>query len=903
MVLHTDKDQPVDETSRSAAAIEVRDLTLQYEEEAPLILNGITFDLIPGEMLLLLGPSGSGKSSLALCLNGIYPQEIESLVTGSVRIWGRPMVEQSAALHAQTVGIVFQDVDSQFCMLTVEEEVAFCLENVECPHERIRSRMDEALEMVDLLPYRAAQIHTLSGGMKQRLAIACALALRPGILVLDEPTANLDPLATRNLAQLISSLRKKHGITVLLIEHQLDAWMADIDRIALMDLEGQICRMAAPGEFFSKYRAELEQMGIWVPGPVSLQRQLSEYVPGSADVLPLTAEELIHYWVSRPKLEQGQVIDYLQKSSELSLYSRGDGERHAPALEAHGMTFYRQDRPVIQNVSLRVRAGEFIAITGPNGAGKSTLAGLLSGLLTPKEGRVLAGGEDMIRVPESVIRKRVGLVFQHPEHQFVTDKVSEELAFGLRLQGKSEEEVQLRTAELLAEFRLSHLADYSPYALSQGQKRRLSVASMLVEEQQVLICDEPTYGQDAYASLRLLEALKSRVRQGLTVIMITHDMEWVRAYATRVIVMMDGKIELDDSPSALWHWPEERLAEAKLVLPLEIQLARALETDISIRTEKFLNTAEAPVHNSSVYEALTSSDEAFTRTNEANASTLEAGNAVKSAGSASASSQHGGWNLHHMNPSIKALAVTLGVILLSLAFDPFTQLSALIVTILLTAWLGQVSWRRWLLLFAPFLIMALGYVWTAIVFPRESIFMNDEVWIRIGGFEAGRETVLTALSLGLRTLTFSALSLLFILTTDPVKLIFSLMQQCRLSPKLAYGIMAGYRFLPLFREELATMQQAHRMRGIQRERGVRFILHAFKRYSIPLLASSIRKSERVAVAMVSRGFTGKRDRDFYLKLQVRWQDWGFLMVLLAAISLCFLLAAQLGYLEWYGGQL
>ncbi|MFD2699152.1 energy-coupling factor transporter ATPase [Paenibacillus shunpengii] len=903
MVLQTHKDQPADETFKSSAAIEVRDLTLQYEEEAPLVLNRITFDLIPGEMLLLLGPSGSGKSSLALCLNGIYPQEIESLVTGNVRIWGRPMVEQSAALHAQAVGIVFQDVDSQFCMLTVEEEVAFCLENVECPQERIRSRMDEALEMVDLLPYRTAQIHTLSGGMKQRLAIACALALRPGILVLDEPTANLDPVATRNLAQLISSLRKKHGITVLLIEHQLDAWMADIDRIALMDHEGQICRMDEPGMFFSMYHAELERMGIWVPGPVTLQRQLSECVPGSTEFLPLTAEELINYWISRSALEQGQVSHYLRERAEQSLYSRGEEERRAPVLEAHGMTFYRHDRPVIQDVSLRVRAGEFIAITGPNGAGKSTLAGLLSGLLTPKEGRVLAGGEDMSLLPESVIRKRVGLVFQHPEHQFVTDKVSEELAFGLRLQGKSEEEVQLRTAELLAEFRLSHLANYSPYALSQGQKRRLSVAAMLVEEQLVLICDEPTYGQDAYASLRLLEALKARVRQGLTVIMITHDMEWVRAYATRVIVVMDGKIELNDRPSALWHWPEERLAEAKLVLPLEVQLARALDTDTSIRTEKFPNTAEAPVHHSSVNEALTSSDEPLTRTNEANASTLEAGSAVKSAGSASDPAQRGGWNLHHMNPSIKALAVTLGVVLLSFAFDPVTQLSALMVTILLTACFGQVSWRRWVLLFAPFLIMALGYVWTAIVFPRESIVMNDEVWIRIGGFEAGRETVLTALSLGLRTLTFSALSLLFILTTDPVKLMFSLMQQCRLSPKLAYGIMAGYRFLPLFREELATMQQAHRMRGIQREKGIRFILHAFKRYSIPLLASSIRKSERVAVAMVSRGFTGKRHRDFYLKLQVRWQDWTFLCVLLAAISICFILADQLGYLEWYGGQL
>ncbi|MCM3785064.1 energy-coupling factor transporter ATPase [Neobacillus mesonae] len=871
-------------------AVEVKELTLQFEEDSPVILNKVNLELHEGEMLLLLGPSGSGKSTIALCLNGIYPQEIESCVTGSVKVWDRPISDRDAAVNAQAVGILFQDVDSQFCMLTVEEEVAFCLENIRCPQSEINERIDEALEMVGLSPYRNVQIHTLSGGMKQHLAIACALALRPEVLVLDEPTANLDPVSTQKLAELITLLRKKYGMAVLLIEHQLDAWMMEVDRVALMNHEGCIVHSDDPRSFFSAYRYELDWLGIWIPGPANLQRELFEHMAKKLTIqdFSLTSEELIRYWNSRPEQEQQQVRNYLGERVRRRNLNSAFLKQNV-VLDAKEITFSRKDREVIHNVSLRVQAGEFIAVTGPNGAGKSTLAGLISGLLTPHKGRVMLGETDIAELRESEIRKRVGLVFQHPEHQFVTDKVSDEVSFGLRLQGLSEEDVQRRTSELLAEFRLSDFADSNPYTLSQGQKRRLSVASMLVEDQQVLICDEPTYGQDAYASLRLMEALKARVDRGLTVIMITHDMEWVQAFASRVIVIRDGRVELDGSPAQLWAWSEDRLSKANLMLPIEIQLERALGT--------YTETAqiEEPGVLYDETNAIPGAEEALRLTSGPDSSKQNLDNKPWS--------RRMSWSLHEMNPSVKALAITLGVIMLSLAFDPITQLSALILTIVLTAWFGNISWRRWLLLFTPFIIMALGYVWTAIVFPRENAALNDEIWIRIGSFEAGRETVLTALSLGVRTLAFSALSLMFILTTDPVKLMFSLMQQCKLSPKLAYGILAGYRFLPLFKEELTTMQQAHRMRGIQREKGLRFVLYAFKRYSIPLLASSIRKSERVAVAMVSRGFTGERNRDFYVKLQVKRRDWIFLLVLMGGIAISFVTSYLLGYLEWYAGQL
>lgn len=259
--------------------------------------------------------------------------------------------------------------------------------------------------------------------------------------------------------------------------------------------------------------------------------------------------------------------------------------------------------------------------------------------------------------------------------------------------------------------------------------------------------------------------------------------------------------------------------------------------------------------------------------------------------------------LNDMNPSIKGLTVIIGVILMSLAFDPVTVSVSLIYILMITVIFGRISWRRWLFLFVPFFILAIGYFWTAALFPRSDLPQDSPLLLSWGPLKLTEAGFNLALSLALRTLMFSALSLLFVLTTEPVKFMLSVMQQCKLPPKLAYGILAGFRFLPLFREELLIMQQAHRIRGIWREkRNIRSALHAFKRYSIPLLASAIRKSERVAVAMVSRGFTGGK-RDFYYRMTIRPRDWMLMFIVLAGIALGYTVSYALGTLTWYGGQL
>lgn len=260
--------------------------------------------------------------------------------------------------------------------------------------------------------------------------------------------------------------------------------------------------------------------------------------------------------------------------------------------------------------------------------------------------------------------------------------------------------------------------------------------------------------------------------------------------------------------------------------------------------------------------------------------------------------------LEELNPVIKGVTVVLCVLPLSLVFDPVTTSTALVMTLLVTWIFGNVSWRRWLLLFSPFLVLACGYFWTAAVFPREQPEPGSAILWSIGPVRVTAAAFQVALSLGLRTLLYSALSLLFMLTTDPVKLMLSLMQQCKLPPKLAYGILAGFRFLPLFREELSIMQRAHRVRGAGRiRRTPRSLLEALKRYGIPLLAGAIRKSERAAVAMVSRGFTGTGRRDFYDRIRVTWRDWAFMALMLAIVAFSCGFSYAMGTLRWYNGEL
>lgn len=561
------------------------------------VLSSVSMSLCEREITLLLGPGGCGKSSLALCLNGIYPHAVESVVTGSVKIFGKAPDFEHPGQTAQTVGIVFQDPDSQFCMLTVEQELAFCLENIACPRDEISGRIDDALKLVQLNDCREKPIHALSGGQKQRVAIAAALALRPKVLILDEPTSNLDPASAQELADRIHALRQLLPMTILLIEHNLDPWMAYVDHLVVMDKQGTVQYEGMPGAFFVNQGAAAAESGIWQPRAAMLHRALAREA-GMADSgknageipgpLPLSAPELTKRWTKYPAHIQNSAARLLRsrltKDADPARSDTAASENAASPdvdgrilLRAERLSLVREKRAVVKDISLSVRAGELLAIAGRNGAGKSTLLAMLSGLQEPSSGSVALMGKPLPTWKEAELRSRIGFIFQHPEHQFVADTVYDELAYSLRLQKRSETEIKERVSSLLRRFRLEGLESFSPFSLSQGQKRRLSVAAMLSDEPQILLCDEPTYGQDAHGAKELMSGLRARADQGLAVVVITHDMEFVQEYADRVIVMNNGSIHFEGPPISLWSKPAPFLKDQGLVLPMAARLLQVLE--------------------------------------------------------------------------------------------------------------------------------------------------------------------------------------------------------------------------------------------------------------------------------------------------------------------------------------
>lgn len=571
---------------RSNMAIAAVNVTLAFEHEGEPILSGINCSIKEGETVLLLGPSGCGKSSLALCLAGLYPYAIDSHVEGSIHVYGKPIEQYGSGEVAQLIGIVFQDFESQFCMLRVEEEIAFCLENRNCPRADMESIIHEALEKTGLLAWRQAYIHELSGGMKQKLALACALALRVQMLVLDEPTSNLDPYTRQQFAALVAELAQKEGVALLIIEHQLDDWIGLADRLLVMNEHGELVFDGLPAVYFEKHAAEAKSYGIWLPQALKLQRTLQQTVSFCS-----TASELAHY----PALTDDDLLRMLLPLSEedrqaaihmlTPLKPKPAYQQRRTVLKAEGLAYQRQGRSIIRNVSLDLYEGEWVALVGPNGAGKSTLASLLSGLAQPSDGHILLLDLPLHRYSERELRAHIGYVFQNPEHQFITDTVFDELAFGMRLQHVEEEEVCSRVAETLARFRLSKVAKANPFSISQGQKRRLSVASVLMDIQQLLICDEPTYGQDAFTAKQLMDMLQLRAQAGATVLMISHDMEWVQAYADRVLVLDQGQIRYNGCPFELWTNHPELVEACHLRMPMNFAIAKRLQALICARKE------------------------------------------------------------------------------------------------------------------------------------------------------------------------------------------------------------------------------------------------------------------------------------------------------------------------------
>ncbi len=550
--------------------IRVTDLAFKYLGRKRPALQHVSFDLKRGESLLVLGPSGCGKSTLALCLNGAIPQFIEGEIKGSVRVGELNTSEASMAQLAQRVGIVFQDPEAQFCMLTVEEEVAFGLENLAVPRAEMDSRIDEALTWVGLLERRQEQIERLSGGQKQRLALACVLALEPDILVLDEPTAQLDPAGAAEVIGVLHRLRAERQHTLVIVEHRLDEVMPLVDHTLVLNQNGEMVAFGPPRGVLQRYGQWLVDAGVWVPQVSELAMAL-EHGGHTPRPFPLTVDEAVHVLQTVQSMPAGPVADAPAPAGERIL---------EVARLSH--TYPGSDRAALRDVSVDFGAG-VTAVVGANGSGKSTLARLCVGILTPPPNRIRLCGVDARRHSRRELAKRVGYVFQYPEHQFVGRSVLDDVAFGLRRAGVSEPQATERARAMLDDFGLAALAEAHPYSLSHGEQRRLSVAAMLVLDQEILFLDEPTFGQDRRNSDLLLEHLTALAKQGRAIVAISHDMRLVAERAERVVALAEGELIFDGSPRQLFA-DATTLHRARLAPPPVWQVSVALGLDVPWRS-------------------------------------------------------------------------------------------------------------------------------------------------------------------------------------------------------------------------------------------------------------------------------------------------------------------------------
>lgn len=527
--------------------IRIRDFSCWYDEDGPPILKHIDLEVESNQLVLLLGPSGVGKTALGLCLTGILPH-VAGAVEGMLEVDGLDVPHSSVAEAAFKVGMVFQDIESMLAMLYVHDEVAFGPENLMLPRDEVVRRVEEALRIVGLGPMEDRFVFELSGGQKQKVAIASVLAMRPPVLFLDEPVANLDPRSSREVLELVARLAADH--TILLFDHRVDAICHLADRVVVLGPEGTFVADGEPREVFrSSGRRLVEELGIWVPQMAEVGMYLSARGAVSDDRLALTVDE------------GAQLYGDLDLNGSRPVASeKPEAQGTEPVIQVEHVSYrYPAGLQASKDVSFDIHPGELVALVGPNGSGKTTLAKQMVGLLRPDSGRVIVAGRDTARTSTTELVKKVGFVFQYPEHQFVRDTVWDEVAFSLDVRGVPREEVEYEVARELDFFGLSGLEKRVPTSLSGGEKRRLSVATMLISQPEILVLDEPTYGQDRANTDRMMEGLFRSVAEGgatPTIILVTHDMKLVAQYAERALVMRGGQLAYDGPLEQLFERPD-----------------------------------------------------------------------------------------------------------------------------------------------------------------------------------------------------------------------------------------------------------------------------------------------------------------------------------------------------------
>ena len=550
------------------AMIELKDFSFQYKAQSEPTLKNLNLTIYKGEKVLIVGPSGSGKSTIGQCLNGIIPNIYKGTSSGEFLIQGKEAFDLSIYEKSHLVSTVLQDTDGQFIGLSVAEDLAFALENDMVELESMKSRVHTWAERLDLSKLLYHRPQDLSGGQKQRVSLAGVLIDESPILLFDEPLANLDPKSGQDIIDLIDQIHEEQGTTTIIIEHRLeDVLYRPVDRVILIN-QGQVLFNGQPDDLLRT--TLLAENGIREPLYLTTLRQLGQNIS------------------KLPHLDKVEKLPLGDVSVDIPTPHFEKGAEAETILELGHLNFaYREGQPILKDLSLTIPKGQRLAIVGKNGAGKSTLAKAICGFIQT-EGTYFSKGEDIKDDSVKERAERVGYVLQNPNQMISTNMIFDEVALGLRLRNVPEEQIESRVHQALKTCGLYEFRKWPISALSYGQKKRVTIASILVLGPDVLVLDEPTAGQDQRNYTEIMDFLDELHQKGHTIVMITHDMQLMLDYSDRAVVVMDGQVLADLTPAELLTQPEI-LKRANLKETSIFALANRLGVDPLALTQFYMN--------------------------------------------------------------------------------------------------------------------------------------------------------------------------------------------------------------------------------------------------------------------------------------------------------------------------
>ncbi|MBS5986709.1 ABC transporter ATP-binding protein [Clostridium sp.] len=512
--------------------IEFKDFSFQYRVQAKPTLNNINLTIYEGEKVLIVGPSGSGKSTISNCINGLVPFLYEGDISGSLKINGKETRDMSIAEISNSVGTVLQDPDSQFIGLTVAEDIAFKLENNCVDVDRMKEKVKTVSRIVGIDTHLDSSPQRLSGGQKQRVSLAGVMVDEVNILLFDEPLASLDPATGKNAIDLIDKIKKDSNKTIVIIEHRLeDVLYRNVDRVIVVN-NGEIVKDTTPGELLAT--EILKECGIREPLYITALKYAGCKLDKDMNLENIDEINLHSLSEALESWADGVVNEEVKESIE-------------PLLELKNVNFeYSKNKKVLKDISFKINKGEMVSIVGRNGAGKSTISRLICGFYHPTSGEILFEGNNLKNSTIKERAEKIGLVMQNPNQMISKTMIFDEVALGLQIRGVSEDETKRRVYEALKICGLYEFRNWPISALSFGQKKRVTIASILVLNPELIILDEPTAGQDFKHYTEIMEFLKELNKKGVTIVMITHDMHLMLEYTDRSIVLSDGEKIAED---------------------------------------------------------------------------------------------------------------------------------------------------------------------------------------------------------------------------------------------------------------------------------------------------------------------------------------------------------------------